>query len=145
AAEQHIQCARMTVRGAHATVDWSNRRLASYTGPCVYLNGHVYGVNRSGLLTCMNWQSGAVAWAQSGFGSNGALIAADGMLFVQTSTQGDLVVVRADPEGYTELRRFRAFEGKAATFTPPVIAGGRLYCRSYAGEVVCLQICRKAL
>ena len=30
--------------------------------------------------------------------------------------------------------------GEVDTFTAPVLANGRLYCRSYAGEVVCLDL-----
>jgi len=39
---------------------------------------------------------------------------------------------------YRELRRMKVFADEASSFTPPVLAEGRIYCRSYAGEVACL-------
>jgi hypothetical protein len=51
-----------------------------------------------------------------------------------------LAVVEAMPAGYREWRRMKVFDESAATFTAPVLSGGRLYCRSYAGEVVCLSL-----
>jgi outer membrane protein assembly factor BamB len=68
------------------------------------------------------------------------MIAADGALVVQASKGGDVVVVAAEREGYRELRRIQPFEGETDTFTAPVLANGRLYVRSYAGEVVCLDV-----
>jgi hypothetical protein len=61
-------------------------------------------------------------------------------LIVQSGKRGTLAIVEAVPSGYRESRRMSVFEGAAATFTAPVLAGGRLYCRSYAGEVVCLSL-----
>lgn len=46
----------------------------------------------------------------------------------------------AVPSGYRKLRRVKIFTGSAATFTAPVLSGGRLYCRSYAGEIACLSL-----
>ena len=66
--------------------------------------------------------------------------AADGNLLIQTGAAGKLVVVAADPAGYRELRQTTVFEGLPETYTAPVLANGRIYCRSYAGEVVCLQL-----
>ncbi len=34
----------------------------------------------------------------------------------------------------------RVFQNERDTFTAPVLANGRLYCRSYAGEVVCFDL-----
>jgi hypothetical protein len=65
------------------------------------------------------------------------LIAAGDALLVQTGASGDLVIVAVVPAGYRELRRVRVFEENGHTFTPPVLANGRIYCRSYEGEIVC--------
>ena len=76
--------------------------------------------------------------AKRGFGEHGSLIAADGKLLVQTYRSGELVVIDAAPAAYRELRRVKVFDGDPTSFTPPVLAHGRIYCRSYDGEVVCL-------
>jgi hypothetical protein len=48
--------------------------------------------------------------------------------------------VSAEPGGYRELRRHKVFPVEPATFTPPVLANGRIYCRSYRGEFACLDL-----
>jgi outer membrane protein assembly factor BamB len=138
-AEQFPRCARFTIRGTTATEDWSNPRLASYTGGGVLLGSHLFGVSKAGLLKCLDWETGAERWSRRGFGEFGSLIAAGDRLLVQTSDTGELVVVAALPEAYQELRRFQVFTGEPRTFTPPALAHDRVYCRSYAGEVVCLD------
>lgn len=138
--EQLPRCARFVVEGTTLREEWSHSRLPVYTGGCLLLDGHLYGVTRSGVLKCLDWATGAERWAERVGGGFGSLIAAEGLLFVQDSRSGEVVVCRAAPEGYREVRRARVFEGKPDTFTAPALSGGRLYCRSYEGEVVCLQV-----
>jgi outer membrane protein assembly factor BamB len=137
-AEQFHQGARFTIDGNSLREDWSTSRIAGYTGCAVLLGEHLYLVDGSGVLKCIAWESGDVVWNQRGFDDRGTLIAAGDALLVQTGASGDLVIVTADPAGYRELRRVRVFEENGHTFTPPVLANGRIYCRSYEGEVVCL-------
>jgi outer membrane protein assembly factor BamB len=139
-AEQENGCARYTLRGRDLAQDWMSRRLACYTGSCVLVNGHVFGVTKAGVLKCLEWRTGEEKWARRGFDAHGALMAAGGLLVIQTSEQGEVVVAGADPGSYREVRRAKVFAGEPLTFTAPVVANGRLYCRSYAGEVVCLLV-----
>jgi hypothetical protein len=139
-AEEHQRCGLFAIAGKTLRPLWSSARLPIYTGGSVLLDGHLYAVSRSGVLKCLSWESGAERWAQRGFGKHGSLIAADGTLLVQASEGGELVAAAADPTAWRERRRAKVFAGPDATFTPPVLANGRLYCRSYAGEVVCLDV-----
>jgi hypothetical protein len=77
---------------------------------------------------------------QRGFDERGTLMAADGLLIIQTGSSGEVVIARAEPHGYQELRRARVFEQDGTTYTVPVLANGYLYCRSYSGEVTCLDL-----
>jgi hypothetical protein len=49
-----------------------------------------------------------------------------------------VAVAEASPAGYKELASDKVFEGKD-TWAPPVLANGRLYCRS-ANDLVCLDV-----
>lgn len=138
--EQHKHSARFAIEGKTLREEWNSRQFMSYTGGCVLVGGHLYGVSQRGMLTCVDWQTGKQLWTQAGFGEHGSLIAADGKLMVQTGRSGELVIVEASPQAYGELRRMKVFDGDAATFTAPVLANGRIYCRSYAGEVVCVDL-----
>ena len=139
-AETHLLGARFRVSGAKLEPVWESPKMSSYTGNAVLVGQQLCLVTKAGLLKSVDWKTGREIWYHRGFGTYGALIAADGKLFVQSSTSGELVVVDASAERYTELRRMQPFTGKGETFTAPSLANGRLYCRSYAGEVVCLQV-----
>ena len=138
---EYKHCARLVLGQGELKPDWQGNALCSHTGGCVLLDGNLYGVHtESGELRCVDWNTGQVRWAKGGFGKHGTLMAAGGNLIVQTSSTGRVVAVDAAPGGYRELRSARVFEGPRDTFTVPVLAGGRLYCRSYKGEVVCLDM-----
>jgi hypothetical protein len=49
-------------------------------------------------------------------------------------------MVAAEPAGYRELRKVEIFENQPETFTAPALANGRIYARSYAGEIVCASV-----
>jgi len=142
-AEQYKRCAQFIFGTGTAKEAWSNQHLSTYTGNVVLIQGHLYGVDKTGLLKCVDWETGAERWAQRGFGEHGTLIAAGGRLIVQSGRDGMLTVADATPDGYRMRRRMKVFEGDPATFTPPSLAGGRLICRSYAGELVCLNLQQK--
>jgi outer membrane protein assembly factor BamB len=138
-AEQHPRGGRFALGPGGVRPEWEGKALACYTAAPVLIGNHLYGVGRPGLLKCVDWTTGREAWAERGFGDFGSVIAADGLLLVQASGSGRLAVAKADPAGYDELRSAPVFTGRADTFTPPALANGRVYCRSYAGEVVCLR------
>lgn len=139
-AQEHRQAARFTIVGDTLREDWSTNRVAGYTGSAVLLGSHLYLVDSKGILKCIDWNTGKEIWLQRGFDERGTLIAADDKLLIQTGASGKLVIVAADPAAYRELRRQTVFEDKPETYTSPVLANGRIYCRTYEGEVVCLQV-----
>jgi outer membrane protein assembly factor BamB len=139
-AQEYRQAARFTIDGKSLQQDWSTNRVAGYTGSAVLLRDHLYLVDSRGILRCLDWNTGKEAWSQRGFDERGTLIAADGMLLIQTGASGKLIVAAADSQQYRELRSIKVFEGKPETYKAPTIANGRIFCRSYAGEVVCLDV-----
>jgi outer membrane protein assembly factor BamB len=139
-AEQHKLCAQFQFAPGPVRERWNSRKLSTYTGNVVLLAGHLYGVDKTGILKCLDWETGEERWAQRGFEEYGTLIASDGKLIVQSGKSGTLAVVEAAPSAYRELRRMKVFTEARETFTAPVLANGRLYCRSYAGELVCLAL-----
>ena len=113
---------------------WSERLMRNHFNTSVLVDGHLYGFD-NGTLRCFNAVDGERCWAKRGFGK-GSLVAADGLLFV-LSDAGLLALVRASPEGYEELGRLQAMEGRS--WTAPSIANGRLYVRDF-DEIVSLDI-----
>lgn len=93
-------------------------------------------MDSKGILKCVDWNSGKERWIQRGFDERGTLIAADGQLLVQTGATGKLLAAAADPAVYRELRQMTVFNDQPETYTAPVLPNAR----SYAGEVVCVQL-----
>lgn len=139
-AQEHRQAAWFTITGDSLREDWSTHRVAGYTGSAVLIGGHIYLVDAKGILKCVDWNTGQETWVQRGFDDRGTLIAADGLLLIQTGASGKLVIVAADAAGFRELRQIKVFGDEPETYTSPVLSNARIYCRSYAGEVVCLQL-----
>ncbi len=101
-----------------------------------YLYG-VYGLKQYGIgpLKCVELATGRVKWSQPGFGEGNVILVGDSLLAL-TDT-GQLVVVKATPEAYQELRRAKVLEGKC--WSTPALSEGKLYVRS-TKEGVCLDL-----
>lgn len=115
----------------------------------VCLNGYLYGVfGQAGPTTslrCIQLASGNEMWRQLGSGSGGVLAVAG--LVLLTTEDGYVLLVNADPVGYTEVARYRALDGTFSSiaglpvkcWNVPAISNGRLYVRSTT-EAVCLEV-----
>jgi outer membrane protein assembly factor BamB len=78
--------------------------------------------------------SGRALWAERGFGE-GSLIAAGDHLVV-LGEDGELALLRPDPARADVQSRLPVLNGRS--WTPPALAGGRLYLRN-AREMVALE------
>jgi outer membrane protein assembly factor BamB len=132
--------ALLRVTSSDATEVWRNRELRNQMSPGVLVAGKVYGVdgdeNEDQRLKCLDFQSGEVHWAAEGVGA-ATLIACGDRLLILSGT-GELIVASASPDGFQPLARRQVLTGKC--WSPPALAHGRLYCRSAAGEVVCVDL-----
>lgn len=104
---------------------WENINMKNKFNSSVLHQGYVYGLDE-GILTCVDVNSGERKWKGGRYGY-GQVLLASGNLIVM-SDQGELALVRAAPDQYSELARFKAIEGK--TWNYPAIAGGRLLVRN---------------
>ena len=109
----------------------------------ILLNGYLYGFDNVGSagpvthLTCIRAKTGEQVWQAPRFGK-GNMIAADGKLFA-TTMKGELVVMRASPDGFQELGRKEVI---GTTRQAPSLASGRLYLRDDA-QIVCFDVRKK--
>ncbi len=122
---------------------WKSKVLRTQMNPAVRLGDHVYGVDGDAAaktaLKCLEFGTGVEKWAVADFGQ-GALMVADGRLIV-LNEQGELMVAPAVPEAFKPTAKAKVIEGKC--WTVPVLANGRIYCRSAKGEVVALDVRKK--
>jgi len=70
-----------------------------------------------------------------------SLIAADGKLVI-IEGNGTLHIAEATPSEYTEISScvLTSKTGVNKWWTPPVIYRGKIYCRNYAGDLVCIDV-----
>ena len=116
---------------------WENSLMKNKFNSSVLYNGYVYGLDE-GILTCLDVETGERKWKGGRYGY-GQVILASGHLIV-TTEQGELVLVKATPDQYTELAKFSAIEGK--TWNYPAIANGRLLVRNQT-QMACFNLASK--
>ena len=112
--------------GVKAEEVYFSREMKNHYSSSVLVKGYLYGFS-SAILTAMKFQTGEVAWRDRSVGK-GSLIYADRHLYCLGET-GVMGLVEASSEGYKEKSRFEIPRGEFPTWTPPAIAGGKLYLR----------------
>jgi outer membrane protein assembly factor BamB len=104
---------------------WANINMKNKFNSSVLHDGYVYGLDE-GILTCLDVNTGARKWKGGRYGY-GQVLLASGHLIVM-SDSGELALVKATPNEFSEVARFTALDGK--TWNYPAIAGGKLFVRN---------------
>ena len=108
-----------------ASTVWENKNMKNKFNSSVLHNGYIYGLDE-GILVCLDVNTGERKWKEGRFGY-GQIIVTNGHLIV-TSDQGEVALIKATPDKYTEVARFSAVQGQ--TWNYPAIASGRLLVRN---------------
>jgi len=126
-------------RGAGAwTVEerWTSIRLKPYFSDFVVHEGHAYGFDGS-ILACIDVRDGQRKWKGGRYGQGQLVLLPDQDVLLVITEEGDLALVSATPEGYSELATVAALNGK--TWNHPVLAGDLLLVRN-AEEMVAFRL-----
>ena len=108
---------------------YANQVLGNKHGGVIKLGGYVYGHADDKGWTCQDFKTGDVKW-QSSQPGKGAIIYADGRLYLRAEDKGTVVLIEASPEGFKEHGRFEQPDrSKKKAWPYPVIAGSKLYLR----------------
>ncbi len=116
--------------GFTAIALYANKEMINHHGGVVLVDKYLYGFSDGKGWTCMDFQTGNVAWRDKGIGK-GSLVYADGLLCLRSEEgPGTVAIIEASPDGYKELSRFNPPNRSDKNSWPhPVITGGRLYLR----------------
>jgi outer membrane protein assembly factor BamB len=118
---------------AHQSGEWTvNQRWAStglkpYFNDFAVHNGHAFGFDGT-ILSCIDLADGARKWKGGRYGGGQLVLLADQSLLLVLSDEGEIALVSATTDGFKELSRFKAIEGK--TWNHPVLVRDTLLVRN---------------
>jgi outer membrane protein assembly factor BamB len=120
-----------------ASTIWENKNMKNKFNSSVLHNGYIYGLDE-GILVCLDVNTGERKWKEGRYGYGQVVLAGNHLIL--TSDQGDLALVNASPDKYTEVARFPAVQGQ--TWNYPAIASGKLLVRN-SNEMAAFDISAK--
>jgi hypothetical protein len=89
--------------------------------------GHAYGFDGS-ILACIGVEDGERKWKGGRYGHGQLVLLRDQGVLLVLAERGDLALVAATPDGFEELARFPAIEGR--TWNHPALVGDVLLVRN---------------
>ncbi len=114
---------------------WESRVIKPKFSNLVVRDGLAYGLDDGKSLICMDLADGRRVWRGGRYGHGQVLLVDDVLLILAES--GEVALVAAKKEGFEELTRFQAIEGK--TWNTPALSGRRLLVRN-AEEAACYEL-----
>jgi outer membrane protein assembly factor BamB len=115
---------------------WTNPQTPMFMSSPVLIGGTIYGLTMrsSGQFVAIDAASGRTLWNTQGReGENASILGSRSWLLAST-TDGTLVVARANPEKYEEVRRYRIAE--SALWAHPAITGNSIIVKD-VDKVIC--------
>ena len=106
---------------------WTSNGLKPYFNDFVVHKGHAFGFDGR-ILSCIDLNDGQRKWKGGRYGNGQLVLLPDQDLLLVLSEEGELALVSAATDQFTEIAKFPAINGK--TWNHPVLVGDLLLVRN---------------
>jgi outer membrane protein assembly factor BamB len=106
---------------------WTSTGLKPYFNDFVVHEGYAYGFDNN-IMAAIDLADGQRKWKGGRYGNGQLVLLADQDVLLVSSEDGELALVSATPDGYREIARVPALDGK--TWNHPVLVGDVLLVRN---------------
>jgi outer membrane protein assembly factor BamB len=106
---------------------WTSNALKPYFNDFVIHKGYAYGFDGR-ILSCIDLKDGQRKWKGGRYGNGQLVLLPDQDLLLVLSEEGEVVLVSAKPNEFSEIAKVPAIEGK--TWNHPVLVGDLLLVRN---------------
>ena len=118
--------------GTDPTLVWKNPEINPHVGGMVLIGNYIYSSthdsNSKGRWICVDWTTGKTMWITDWY-NKGAIISADGLLYIIEEKSGHVGLVRPNSEKFDLISSFQITKGEGPYWAHPVIDKGRLFVR----------------
>jgi outer membrane protein assembly factor BamB len=106
---------------------WTSNALKPYFNDFVIHKGYAFGFDGR-ILSCIDLRDGQRKWKGGRYGNGQLVLLPDQDLLLVLSEEGEIVLVQATPDQFTEIAKVPALQGK--TWNHPVLVGDKLLVRN---------------
>ncbi len=118
--------------GTDPVIVWKNTDLDPHVGGMVLIGNYIFSsnheTNSKGKWICVDWTTGKTMWITDWY-NKGAIISADGMLYIIEEKSGHVGLVKPSGEKFDLVSSFQITKGEGVYFAHPSINKGRLFLR----------------
>lgn len=126
---------KISLAGGNPEEVFFSKAMVNHHGGIVLKSGHVYGYSDGKGFVCQDFDSGEMKWNEKKEIKKGAVAYAANRFYFIEERSGDVILIQANPDGWTEQGRFtlspqteqRKPDGRI--WVHPVISNGKLYLR----------------